>query len=168
MTFYVFFLGWIEVWWDHGRPWPWGILTANSCKDTSQRISEVKLYEIAGWWFRRHRNDGVHSFPTTGDVTFTVIGQRYTSRLQQYIIFGLQARQRDTTTVFIKDGEPPHVARCVKEFLHNHFGSDKITSRKFPTAFPKSPTWIFATFDCGDTSKPWSTVTRLNPTLKNA
>ena len=72
----------------------------------------------------------MHSFHTTGNVTCTVTSQQYASSLQQSIIQALQARQCDTTTVFMQDGAPPHIAHCVKQLLRCHFDDGRIISRK--------------------------------------
>ena len=53
----------------------------------------------------------VHSFYTTDNVTCKVTGQRYHSVLQQFIILALQEMRCDTTTVFMQDDAPPHIAR---------------------------------------------------------
>ncbi|GFX23780.1 uncharacterized protein TNCV_3597221 [Trichonephila clavipes] len=47
-----------------------------------------------------------------------------------------KARRCDTTTVFMLGRVPPHIARCVKQVLHHHFGGNRIINRNFPTAWP--------------------------------
>ena len=45
-----------------------------------------------------------------------------------------------TTTVFMKDGDHPHITRGVKLLPYRDFGDDTIINRKLSTAWPpKSP-----------------------------
>ncbi|GFT91400.1 hypothetical protein TNCV_4285611 [Trichonephila clavipes] len=51
-----------------------------------------------------------------------------------------KARRCDTTTVFMQDGAPLHIARCAKQVFRHLFGDDRIISRYFSTVWsPKSP-----------------------------
>ncbi|GFV68274.1 uncharacterized protein TNCV_1875561 [Trichonephila clavipes] len=67
-------------------------------------------------------------------------GQRHPSLLEQSVIPPLQERQCDTTTVFMQNGAPPHIARCVKQMFRRHSGDDRIISRHFPTTCPSRST----------------------------
>ncbi|GFV91456.1 uncharacterized protein TNCV_3549191 [Trichonephila clavipes] len=76
---------------------------------------------------------------TTGLVTGTVTGTCEVSLLEQFVIRALQAKRCDITAVFMQDSTPPHIARCVKQVLHCHFGDDGIISRHFlTTSHPRS------------------------------
>ncbi|GFW41073.1 hypothetical protein TNCV_414821 [Trichonephila clavipes] len=84
------------------------------------------------WKFRtlKRLREKVRQHPQAWSVT---AGQQYTSLLEQSVIPAVQARRYDTATLFMQDGVPPHIARCVKHVLHCHFDDDKIISRHFPT-----------------------------------
>ena len=58
----------------------------------------------------------IEEHSATGSVICTVTAERY-SLLEQSVISALQARKCDTITVFMQDGPPPHIARCVKLVL---------------------------------------------------
>ena len=68
----------------------------------------------------------VSSFHTTSNVTCP--DQLHVSLLQQSIFPALQKRRCDTIAVFMQDGAPLHIARCVKQLLRRHFGDDRIIS----------------------------------------
>ena len=149
------------MWWEHGRPWTWGILTASSGKGSrqgdrgSQAAGNCRLMILSSskW----------HVFGTAGNVICTVTCQRYASFLEQSVTSGIQARRCGTTTVFMQNGAPPHIACCVKQLHRSHFSDDRIISRNFPTVWPpKSPTWILATFGCEDIARPWSALIPLH------
>ena len=59
-----------------------------------------------------------HSTAEPVTCTFTV--QRCVSLLEQTVIPALQAGRCDTTTVFMQDGAPPHIARYLKQLLRHH------------------------------------------------
>jgi hypothetical protein len=66
----------------------------------------------------------------------TVNGDRYLSILKEHMLPNLPRRRR---TVFMQDGAAPHIAKPVKNFLLEKFGSDVI-SRHFPRPWPpRSP-----------------------------
>ncbi|GFS61082.1 transposable element tc3 transposase [Trichonephila clavipes] len=54
-----------------------------------------------------------------GPVTCSITGQRYASLLRNKIIPYLQARPCLSRIIFMQDGAPPHITRCVKDVL-NH------------------------------------------------
>ncbi|GFW47112.1 uncharacterized protein TNCV_55651 [Trichonephila clavipes] len=50
------------------------------------------------------------------------------------------SRRCDTTTVFMQDGAPSHIIRCVKQVLRCHFSDDRIIRQHFHTPWPpRSP-----------------------------
>ncbi|GFV15238.1 transposable element tc3 transposase [Trichonephila clavipes] len=63
-------------------------------------------------------------FHMEGPVACFVTGQRYASSLEQFVILAFQARRCGTTTVFIQEGAPPHIPRCLKQVLRHPFGDD--------------------------------------------
>ncbi|GFW51307.1 uncharacterized protein TNCV_3254361 [Trichonephila clavipes] len=69
-------------------------------------------------------------------MTCFVTGQRYALLLEKSVIPALQARRCDTTTVFMQNRDPPHIARYVKQMHCRHFGDDRIINWYFPTAWP--------------------------------
>ncbi|GFX76820.1 uncharacterized protein TNCV_1952611 [Trichonephila clavipes] len=52
-----------------------------------------------------------------GPVTCSITGQRYASLLRNNIIPSLQACQCLSRIIFMQDGTPPHITRCVKDVL---------------------------------------------------
>ncbi|GFX00454.1 uncharacterized protein TNCV_2091041 [Trichonephila clavipes] len=76
---------------------------------------------------------------TTGLVTCTVTGQRYASLLEQCVIPTYHARRCNTTILFIHNGVPPHIARCLKHVLRCHFDDYRFINQHFSTAWPRSP-----------------------------
>ena len=127
------------MWWDYGRPWLWGIQTANRCKDTSRGSRRPSCRKLQAGDSVVTEMAGVHLFHTTVNVRCTIIGQRYVSLLKQSVI-ALQARRSDASKVFMQDGVPPHIARWLKQLFRRPFRDKRIICRQFPTAWPtRSP-----------------------------
>ncbi|GFW43705.1 uncharacterized protein TNCV_4770541 [Trichonephila clavipes] len=75
-----------------------------------------------------------------GPVTCSITGQRYASLLRNKIIPNLQARQCLSRIIFMQDGAPPHITRCVKDVLKHHFTEERVISRQFRHLWPpRSP-----------------------------
>ncbi|GFY25148.1 transposable element tc3 transposase [Trichonephila clavipes] len=75
-----------------------------------------------------------------GPVTCSVTGQRYASLLRNKIIPDLQAHQCLSRIIFMQDGAPPHITRCVKDVLKHHFTEERVISRQFRHLWPpRSP-----------------------------
>ncbi|GFX41555.1 transposable element tc3 transposase [Trichonephila clavipes] len=75
-----------------------------------------------------------------GPVTCFITGQRYASLLRNKIIPDLQARQCLSRIIFMQDGAPPHITRCVTEVLKHHFTEERVISRQFRHLWPpRSP-----------------------------
>ncbi|GFU60287.1 uncharacterized protein TNCV_3404331 [Trichonephila clavipes] len=75
-----------------------------------------------------------------GPVTCYTTGQRYASLLRNKIIPDLQARQCLSRTIFMQDGAPPHITRCVKDVLQHHFTEEREMNRQFGHLWPpRSP-----------------------------
>lgn len=75
-----------------------------------------------------------------GPVTCSITGQRYASLLENKIVPDLQARQCLSRTIFMQDGAPPHISRCVTDVLKTHFTEERVISRHFPDPWPpRSP-----------------------------
>ncbi|GBN45640.1 hypothetical protein AVEN_99127-1 [Araneus ventricosus] len=72
----------------------------------------------------------------SGPVTCTVNGTRYESFLRNQLIPALKQRGCRDSTFYMQDVALPHIATPVKQLLNLHFGSEKIVSRHFPTAWP--------------------------------
>ncbi|GFT99002.1 uncharacterized protein TNCV_3793841 [Trichonephila clavipes] len=76
----------------------------------------------------------------SGFVTTTVTGERYADMLQNRIIPSLADKHLLERTIFMQDGAPPHIARCVNDLLRRSFGDDRVLSRHFHHAWPpRSP-----------------------------
>ncbi|GFV80336.1 uncharacterized protein TNCV_4957391 [Trichonephila clavipes] len=75
-----------------------------------------------------------------GPVTCSITGQRYASLLRNKIIPDLQARQCLSRIIFMQDGAPPHITRCVTDNLEHHFTKERVISRQFRHLWPpRSP-----------------------------
>ncbi|GFU86465.1 uncharacterized protein TNCV_1418171 [Trichonephila clavipes] len=75
-----------------------------------------------------------------GPVTCFITGQRYASLLRNKIIPDMQARQCLSRIIFMQDGAPPHITRCVKDVLKHHFTEERVISRHFRHMWPpRSP-----------------------------
>ncbi|GFS85514.1 uncharacterized protein TNCV_2793861 [Trichonephila clavipes] len=66
-----------------------------------------------------------------GPVTCSITGQRYASLLRNNIIPDLQARPCLSRIIFMQNGAPPHITRCVKDVLKHHFTEERVISRQF-------------------------------------
>ncbi|GFY34451.1 uncharacterized protein TNCV_2821371 [Trichonephila clavipes] len=71
-----------------------------------------------------------------GPVTCSITGQRYASLLRNKIISDLQARQCLSRTIFMQDGAPPHIIRCVTDVLKHHFTEERVISHQFRHLWP--------------------------------
>ncbi|GFV71321.1 uncharacterized protein TNCV_1476261 [Trichonephila clavipes] len=71
-----------------------------------------------------------------GPVTCSITGQRYASLLRNKIIPDLQARQCLSRIIFMQDGAPPHITRCVTDVLKHHFTEERVISRQFRHLWP--------------------------------
>ncbi|GFX61598.1 transposable element tc3 transposase [Trichonephila clavipes] len=71
-----------------------------------------------------------------GPVTCSITGQRYASLLRNKIIPDLQARQCLSRIIFMQDGAPPHITRCVTDVLKYHFTKERVISRQFRHLWP--------------------------------
>ncbi|GFU19327.1 uncharacterized protein TNCV_3032491 [Trichonephila clavipes] len=56
--------------------------------------------------------------------------------LQNKIIPDLQARQCLSRILFMQDGAPPHITRCVTDVLKHHFTEGRVISRQFRHLWP--------------------------------
>ncbi|GFX00260.1 transposable element tc3 transposase [Trichonephila clavipes] len=75
-----------------------------------------------------------------GPVTCYITGQRYASLLRNKIIPDLQAHQCFSRIIFLQDGIPPHITRCVKDVLKHHFTEERMISRQIRHLWPpRSP-----------------------------
>ncbi|GFT93601.1 uncharacterized protein TNCV_677391 [Trichonephila clavipes] len=75
-----------------------------------------------------------------GPVTRSITGQRYASLLRNKIIPDLQTRQCLSPIIFMQDGAPPHITRCVKDVLKHHFTEERVISHQFRHMWPpRSP-----------------------------
>ncbi|GBO12943.1 hypothetical protein AVEN_210738-1 [Araneus ventricosus] len=70
--------------------------------------------------------------------------------LRNQLIPALQQRGCVNSTIFMKDGAPPHIVVLVKQLLNLHFGNDNCQS-PFPNSLsaPITLTRTLATFGCG-------------------
>ncbi|GFX49148.1 uncharacterized protein TNCV_5041421 [Trichonephila clavipes] len=71
-----------------------------------------------------------------GPVTCSITGQRYASVLRNKIIPDLQAHQCLSRIIFMQDGAPPHITRCVTDVLKHHFTEERVISRQFRHLWP--------------------------------
>ncbi|GFV39648.1 transposable element tc3 transposase [Trichonephila clavipes] len=71
-----------------------------------------------------------------GPVTCSITGQRYASVLRNKIIPDLQAHQCFSRIIFMQDGAPPHITRCVKDVLKDHFTEERVISRQIRHLWP--------------------------------
>ncbi|GFW10068.1 transposable element tc3 transposase [Trichonephila clavipes] len=75
-----------------------------------------------------------------GPVIRYITGQRYASLLRNKIIPHLQARQCISRIIFMQDGAPPHITRCVTGVLKHQFTEERVISRQFSHLWPpRSP-----------------------------
>ncbi|GFS78129.1 uncharacterized protein TNCV_1107511 [Trichonephila clavipes] len=75
-----------------------------------------------------------------GPETCSITEQRYASLLRNKIIPDLQARQCLSRIIFMQDGAPPHITRCVKDVLKHHFTEERVISHQFRHLWPpRSP-----------------------------
>ncbi|GFW83238.1 embryonic protein UVS.2 [Trichonephila clavipes] len=65
-----------------------------------------------------------------GPVTCSITGQLYASLLRKKFIPDLQARQCLSRIIFMQDGAPTHITRCVKVVFKHHFTEEGVISRQ--------------------------------------
>ncbi|GFX52827.1 uncharacterized protein TNCV_3720171 [Trichonephila clavipes] len=83
-------------------------------------------------------------------VTCSITGQRYASLLRNKIIPDLQARQCLSCIIFMQDGAPPHITRCVTDVLKHYFTEERVISLQFRHLWPPNRlTSIHAIFGFG-------------------
>ncbi|GFT07403.1 transposable element tc3 transposase [Trichonephila clavipes] len=118
--------------------WPWNILWTDEAHfhlDGSQ-LSNLGIRQSA---FHLTSSDTLTK-SAGGPVTCSITGQRYASLLRNKIIPNLQARQCLSCIIFMQDGAPPHITRCVKNVLKHHFAAEHVISRQFLHLWPpRSP-----------------------------
>ncbi|GFW58337.1 transposable element tc3 transposase [Trichonephila clavipes] len=73
---------------------------------------------------------------TGGPVTCSITGQRYASLLWNKIIPDLQSRQCLSRKIFMQDGAPPHITRCVTDVLKHHLTEERVISCQFRHLWP--------------------------------
>ncbi|GFV08008.1 uncharacterized protein TNCV_3443981 [Trichonephila clavipes] len=71
-----------------------------------------------------------------GPVTCSIARQRYALILRDKIIPDLQARQCLSGIIFMQDGAPPRITRCVKDVLKHHFTEERGISHQFHHLYP--------------------------------
>ncbi|GFW94696.1 uncharacterized protein TNCV_4247361 [Trichonephila clavipes] len=64
-----------------------------------------------------------------GPITCSITGHRYASLLRNKIIPDLQARQCLSRIIFMQDGAPPHITRCVTDVLKHHLTEERVISQ---------------------------------------
>ncbi|GFS80879.1 transposable element tc3 transposase [Trichonephila clavipes] len=75
-----------------------------------------------------------------GPVTCSITGQRYASLLRNKIMPDPQARQCLSHIVFMQDGAPPQITRCVTDVLKHHITEERVISHQFRHMLPpRSP-----------------------------
>ncbi|GFX66107.1 transposable element tc3 transposase [Trichonephila clavipes] len=75
-----------------------------------------------------------------GPVSCSITGQRYASLLRNKIIPDLQASQCLSRIIFMQDGAPPHITRCVTDVLKHHFTKERVINHQFRHLWPpRSP-----------------------------
>ena len=70
----------------------------------------------------------------------SVNGEIYLNMLEEHVIPELRRLKKVRSCIFMQDGANPYIASPVKQFLLDHFGSQRIISRHFPQSLPaRSP-----------------------------
>ncbi|GFV36460.1 transposable element tc3 transposase [Trichonephila clavipes] len=149
------FLARLEV----DREWPWNILWTDKAHfhlDGSVNTHNCRIWETdnphstlrvplhspkATVWcgFSASFILGPYFFEVLGaggPVTCSITGQRYASLLRNKIIPDLQAHQCLSRIIFMQDGAPPHITRCVTDVLKHHFTEEHVISRQFRHFWP--------------------------------
>lgn len=141
---------WSMMWTDEAHFYLNGDVNTHNCRIWAKEIPHV-IHEIplhspkVTVWCGMTANFIMGPFffeepSAAGPVTCTVTAARLESMLRCFVIPELQQRGILDTTVFMQDGAPPHIGRCVKQLLQQHFTNDRIVARHFPIAWPpRSP-----------------------------
>ena len=59
----------------------------------------------------------------------TLDGDGYLDILQSHLVPFLKNRRLCSKSIYQHDGAPPHIKRCVQQFLKNTFGEERLISR---------------------------------------
>ena len=78
----------------------------------------INTFTIIGLFFFKEMHD-------SGFVTATVTGERYADRVQNCIIPRQADKHLLEGTIFMQDGAPRGIAKCVKDLLRTLFGDDQ-------------------------------------------
>ena len=73
---------------------------------------------------------------SSGPKHCSVTSTSYCAMLREQVIPALQERHWLETTVFMQDGVPHHIDKCVKKLLHDIFGADEVISKGFKNIWP--------------------------------
>ncbi|GFW41070.1 transposable element tc3 transposase [Trichonephila clavipes] len=157
--FSLLFLARLEV----DPEWPWNIrwtdeahfyldgsVNTHNCRiwesDNPHSTLQVPLHSpkvTMRCWFSASFVLGLYFFEelvAEGPVTCSITRQRYTSLLRNKIIPDLQACPCLPHIIFMQDGAPPHITRCVKDVLKHHFAEERVISHQFLHLMPpRSP-----------------------------
>ncbi|GFV37278.1 uncharacterized protein TNCV_2255801 [Trichonephila clavipes] len=131
----------IALWTDEAHFHLDGSVNTHNCRiwesDNSHSTLQVSLHspKVTVWCgFSASFILGPYFFEELGaggPVTCSITGQRYASLLRNKIIPDLQARQCLSRIIFMQDGAPPHITRCVKDVLKHHFTEERVISCQF-------------------------------------
>ncbi|GFT87757.1 uncharacterized protein TNCV_4001031 [Trichonephila clavipes] len=132
---------WNILWTDEAHFHLDGSVNTHNCRiwesDNSHSTLQVPLHspKVTVWCgFSATFILGPYFFEELGAgglVTCSITGQRYASLLRNKIIPDLQARQCLSRIIFMQDGAPLHITRCVKDVLKHHFIEERVISRQF-------------------------------------
>ncbi|GFW29964.1 uncharacterized protein TNCV_5000041 [Trichonephila clavipes] len=104
------------------------------------QVEEDKASNVHASTSVRHVAEALDLPRAGGPVTCSITGQRYASLLLNKIIPDLQAHQCFSRIIFMQDGAPPHITRCVKDVLKHHFIEERVISRQIRHLWPpRSP-----------------------------
>ncbi|GFX76624.1 uncharacterized protein TNCV_3163421 [Trichonephila clavipes] len=142
---------------DLERPWTDeahfhldGLVNTHNCRicetDNPHSTLQVQLHspKVMVWCgFPVSFIPGPYFFEELGagvQVTCSITGQRYASLLRNKIIPDLQARPCLSRIIFMQDGAPPHITRCVTDVLKHHFTEERVIRRQIHHMWPlRSP-----------------------------
>ena len=97
----------------------------------------------------------VHSNSNSSTIFFedTVNGDRYLALLRDHVVPYLRKKRLLSKVTYQQDGAPPHIKKCVTDFLRQHFGT-RVISRLFDNPWPpRSPDLTPADFWFGGSLK---------------
>ncbi|GFW75300.1 transposable element tc3 transposase [Trichonephila clavipes] len=124
--------------------WPWNILRTDEAH--FHLDGSVNTHNCRIWKSNNPHSTlqvSLHSpkeLSAGGPVTCSITGQGYASSLRNKTISDLQARQCLSHIMFMQDGAPPHITRCVKDVLKHHFTEERAMSHQFIHLWPpRSP-----------------------------